>query len=67
MTKRILWDVTTKPNFPGIGAKTFTGIVANTALDAKMAVIMMEFGHAFTGLTRQMTAKRQSSATNQEQ
>lgn len=52
------WDVTTKPDCPGIGAKVFKNIAANTAIDAKGVVVMMEFGHMFTGLFKHMTCKR---------
>ena len=59
-----LWEVTVKPTCPGIGGKTFKSIVADTAMDAKGVVVMMEFGHMFTGLFSQMTAKRQPSAAD---
>lgn len=50
------WLVTTKPNFPAIGQRTFR-VPAKTSMDAKSVVVMQEFNHCFTGLFSQMTAK----------
>lgn len=58
MAKQKLWNVTTKPGFPGCGAKTFKNVPADTNIDAKAFIVKQEFGHMFTGLFKQMTAKR---------
>jgi hypothetical protein len=52
-----LWEVTTKPDCPAIGGRTFR-VKAENNMDAKSKVVMQEWGHMFTGLFKFMTAKR---------
>lgn len=51
------WDVTTKASCPGCPNKTFR-VTAETNMDAKAIVVKEQFGSLFTGLFKEMTAKR---------
>lgn len=51
------WDVTTKATCPGCPGQTFR-VEAATNMDAKAVVVKKQFGHMFTGLFKEMTAKR---------
>lgn len=57
-SKVFCWDVTMRGAWFKGGQKTFRGIKASTNQEAKMVIIMQEFGSPFTALMDQMTARR---------